>query len=401
LRLVHLADLHLGYRQYQRLTPGGINQREADVARTFELAIDRVIELAPEIVVIAGDVFHSVRPSNPAILHAFIQFSRLVKNLPNARVVIVAGNHDVPRSAETGSILQLFSRIGVDFTQLRIDVVDREPRRIEMPEYDLSVLAVPDVLGPRPKFNIDPAFKYNVLALHGEIEGVLPLTAATPERAAMIIPVKELRAADWSYVALGHDHVFREIEPNMYYAGSTDYTSLNTWGELNEQHAAKIDGKGFIEWHFETATALFRPLPPSRLFVDLPSISAEGLSVAEIDEQIRLHVELFPGGIDDRVVRLRLHDMPRHLVRELDHRAIREYKRRALNFFLDVQRPDPVRRSASGAAGRRPSLDEILQESLSTRLLPGDVDRGRLIALGARYLSAADAIATTVAQPEA
>jgi DNA repair protein SbcD/Mre11 len=401
LRLVHLADLHLGYRQYQRLTPGGINQREADVARTFELAIDRVIELAPEIVVVAGDVFHSVRPSNPAILHAFIQFSRLVKNLPNARVVIVAGNHDVPRSAETGSILQLFARIGVDFTQLRIDVVDREPRRIEMPEYDLSVLAVPDVLGPRPKFNIDPAFKYNVLALHGEIEGVLPLTAATPERAAMIIPVKELRAADWSYVALGHYHVFREIEPNMYYSGSTDYTSLNTWGELNEQHAAKIDGKGFIEWHFETATALFRPLPPSRLFVDLPSISAEGLSVAEIDEQIRLHVELFPGGIDDRVVRLSLYDMPGHLVRELDHRAIREYKHRALNFLLDIRRPDSVRRSASGAAGRRPSLDEILQESLSTRVLPGDIDRGRLIALGASYLSAADAIATTVAQPEA
>ena len=34
MRLVHLSDLHLGYRQYQRLTPGGINQREADVAAT-------------------------------------------------------------------------------------------------------------------------------------------------------------------------------------------------------------------------------------------------------------------------------------------------------------------------------------------------------------------------------
>jgi exonuclease SbcD len=401
LRLVHLADLHLGYRQYQRLTPGGINQREADVARTFELAIDRVIELAPEIVIVAGDVFHSVRPSNPAILHAFIHFSRLVQALPRTRVVIVAGNHDVPRSAETGSILKLFARIGKDFSELRIDVVDREPQRIAMPEYDVSVLAVPDVPGPRPVFTIDPGFKYNVLALHGEIEGVLPMTGATPERAAMIIPVKELRAADWSYVALGHYHVLREIEPNMYYSGSTDYTSTNTWGELNEERVAGRDGKQFVEWHFETRTAIPRPLPRSRLFVDLPPISAEGLAAADLDQQIRQHVESFPGGIDDRVVRLRLHDMPRHLVRELDHQAIREYKRRALNFFLDIRPPEPARRSASGAAGRRPSLDEILQESLSTRLLPGDVDRGRLIALGARYLGAADAIATTVAQPEA
>ena len=82
MRLVHLADLHLGFRQYQRLTPGGINQREADVARTFEAAIDRIIELAPEVVLFAGDIFHSVRPSNPAILHAFIHFSRLAQQLP-------------------------------------------------------------------------------------------------------------------------------------------------------------------------------------------------------------------------------------------------------------------------------------------------------------------------------
>lgn len=394
MRLVHLADLHLGFRQYQRLTPGGINQREADVARTFELAIDRVIELGPELVVVAGDVFHTVRPSNPAILHAFNQFARLTHALPKTRVVMIAGNHDMPRSAETGCILQLFSRLG-------IDVVDREPRRITIPEYDLSVFAVPDLLGMRPRFDIDPAWKHNVLLLHAEIEGVLPMNGATPERVAMTIPVKELGASQWSYVALGHYHVCRQIEPNAYYSGATDYTTTNTWGELNEQRVGGIDGKGFIEWHFESQTALFRPLPPSRLFVDLPPISADGLSVTELDAQIQQHVESFPSGIDDRVVRLKLHDTPRHLARELDHRAIREYKRRALNFFLDVRPPESVRRSASGSAGRRQTLDEILHESLSTRPLPADVDRGRLIALSASYLSRADVVETTAALSEA
>ena len=43
MRLVHLADLHLGYRQYQRLTPQGINQREADVATAFKRAVDKVV----------------------------------------------------------------------------------------------------------------------------------------------------------------------------------------------------------------------------------------------------------------------------------------------------------------------------------------------------------------------
>ncbi|MFL5640121.1 MAG: exonuclease SbcCD subunit D, partial [Gemmatimonadaceae bacterium] len=87
MRLVHLADIHLGFRQYQRQTPAGINQREADVATSLRRVIDTVIELRPDLVLIAGDVFHTVRPTNPAIVHAFLQFSRLMQMLPDATVV--------------------------------------------------------------------------------------------------------------------------------------------------------------------------------------------------------------------------------------------------------------------------------------------------------------------------
>ena len=56
MRLVHLADLHLGFRQYQRLTASGTNQREDDVAATVQRAITQIIEVAPDLVVIGGDV---------------------------------------------------------------------------------------------------------------------------------------------------------------------------------------------------------------------------------------------------------------------------------------------------------------------------------------------------------
>ena len=110
MRLVHLADLHLGFRQYHRLTPEGINQREADVALVFRRAMERVIALRPDVVLIVGDVFHSVRPMNAAIIEAFIQLQTLRLALPDTEVVIVAGNHDRPRATETGSILDLFKR---------------------------------------------------------------------------------------------------------------------------------------------------------------------------------------------------------------------------------------------------------------------------------------------------
>ena len=89
MRLAHLSDLHLGYRQYQRQTPAGINQREADVAAAFARAIDRLIAIRSDVIVFGGDIFHTVRPTNPAILHAFAQFSRLRAALPDTPVVMV------------------------------------------------------------------------------------------------------------------------------------------------------------------------------------------------------------------------------------------------------------------------------------------------------------------------
>jgi len=228
MRLIHLSDIHLGFRQYQRQTGSGINQREADVAATLRRVIDRIIELEPDLVLVAGDVFHTVRPTNPAILHAFTQFSRLVQMLPDTPIVIVAGNHDTPRTTETGCILRLFSPLG-------IYVVEGKEERIPLFGGEVSVLAVPDMAAGRPALTPVPSAKHNILLLHGEIEGVLPRYASTLERVPMEISRADLGAERWDYVALGHYHVHRSVAPNAFYSGSLDYTSSNPWGELSEE----------------------------------------------------------------------------------------------------------------------------------------------------------------------
>ena len=91
MRLAHLADLHLGFRQYEAHTPKGANQREADVALAVHRALDGVIAAQPEAVVVAGDVFHSVRPPNGAILTAFAELGRLRAALPEVPVLLLAG----------------------------------------------------------------------------------------------------------------------------------------------------------------------------------------------------------------------------------------------------------------------------------------------------------------------
>ena len=394
MRLVHLADLHIGYRQYQRLTPAGINQREADVGATFRRAIDRTIELRPDIVLIAGDVFHAVRPSNPAILHAFRQFSRLMSALPDTRVVMIAGNHDTPRTAETGCILHLFTPLG-------IHVVEGEARRIEFPELELSILAVPDVPSGLPALAPDPHARRNILLLHGEVEGVLPDYARRMERSTIEITRDQLAAPRWDYVALGHYHVFREVAPNAYYAGSIDYTSANPWGELREERDGGIfdavrGGKGIVEWDLDTSVATFHPLAVSRPIIDLPRLDGAGMSAAELDAAVRERVEASRVPIDDHVVRLVVTDVSRQVARQMDPKAIRDFKRRALHFNLDVRRPEIVHRTASGSPGRRPSLTEVLKDKLESIPLSSDVERASFVALGLEYLASADAAATAI-----
>jgi hypothetical protein len=394
MKFVHLSDLHLGYRQYQRQTSSGINQREADVASAFRKAIKMTIDLQPDIVLIGGDIFHNVRPTNPAILHAFIEFSRLVEMLPDCDIIMIAGNHDLPRTSETGFILPLFKSLG-------IRVVTNEATRIPLRGGEVSVLAIPYGIRPRPSYDPDPSFRHNILFTHDEVEGVVRKFGTLAERAVGDLTLQELKPERWSYVALGHYHVYHSVAPNAYYSGSLEYTSSNVWGEADEEIEKRIEGKGFIEHDLETGKHTFHPIKPARHVINLPELSAVGLTADELAVAISKAVDSCKGGIDDQIVRLVVRDVPRHLLRDLDHKAIREYKRRALHFHLDARRPQPLRTEASGAPGRRTSLTDTVRAMLERRELTPGINRDALVELGLRYLAEADrAASVAVGEPE-
>ena len=384
MKLAHIADPHLGIRQYQRQTPSGINQREADVAQAFRAAIDGVISARPDAIVIAGDLFHSVRPTNAAIVFAFRQFQRLREALPGAPVVLIAGNHDTPRSAETGSILRLFEEVGVH-------VVPDHPRRLEFPELDLSVFAVPHqalVGAERPLLRPEGDARYQVLLLHGRIEGVLPGDRGGSDYGTPPIGMRELGADDWSYVALGDYHVQFQVDKRAWYAGALEYVSPNFWGdlqresELRSKKELKKGAKGWLLVDLDTGMVERRPISPAREIVDLDPVEGAGMSAATLDEAIAARIASVRGGIDGKIVRLRVWNVPRHIARELDHAAIRGYKSAALNFNLDLRRPATRRTIGVGAPGLRQTLPELVRDYLEKRPLPDNVQREEFVRLG-------------------
>lgn len=391
MKLAHVADLHLGRRQYYRQTPQGINQREADVALAFRRAIDDVIAAGPDVVVVAGDVFHSVRPPNPAILDAFNQFRRLRQSLPMAPVVIIAGDHDTPRSVETGTILKLFEAIP------GLQVVVHEAKRLAFDAQDLSMLCVPwAAFGAenRPALEPDPRAKRNVLVMHGEMAG-LPREYDPAAYGTPTLEPSELHAERWNYVALGHYHVARHVAPNAWYAGSLEYVGRNPWGELKQERMLDRQGqKGWLSVDLGGKTKVkFRPVQLARRHIDLDPIQASGLSPEELDREIARQVDGVKGegGIDGQVVRQLVYEVPRVVARELKHQAIRDYKTRALHFHLDLRRPQPRREvGVGGPTGAARTLTDIVVEYLERRPLPPGMDRGQFVALGRHFMEQAE-----------
>lgn len=378
MKIAHLADLHLGYRAYHRVNARGGNVREADVADAFRQAVNRIVELRPDLVLVAGDVFHTVRPSNTAIADAFRQFSLLADRLPEVPVVMIAGNHDSPRSADTGNILNLFREID------GVRVVCDECRTIRLPEIDTSILCLPHVslsTGEEVAMEPDSASKHNVLMLHGTIRGEAAdkKLVYTSEYGGAEIAEEKLVYGDWDYVALGHYHKMEDLAANAWYPGGLERTSTNIWFERED--------KGFLVYSTRSGRAEFETVE-TRPMVDLPRIEAGGLGSAELDETIRASVERIPDGLRGKIVRLVIHDVQRAVVRELNHKRIREWKAEAVHFHLDARPPEVRRRAGTNAPVRRQTLQEQVAAYIRKdwKLRDPKLEKEKLAEMGVSYV---------------
>jgi DNA repair exonuclease SbcCD nuclease subunit len=102
---VHVADLHLGYAQYN------LDVRREDFDKAFQEVVDKTIGLKPNFMLIAGDFFHQPRPSNVTLETAIANFRRLRDaGIP---VLAVDGGHDSAPNMVTGTILNPLDSAGL------------------------------------------------------------------------------------------------------------------------------------------------------------------------------------------------------------------------------------------------------------------------------------------------
>ena len=366
MKIAHLADLHLGFRQFTRQAGDGSNQREADVGAAFARAVDAIVACKPDVIVIAGDLFHAPRPPNSALVHALRQCARLTAVAP---VIAVAGNHDSPRSTDTGHILSALESVGVR-------TVLREPARVTVG--DAAFWCVPDTGVRRSVAWVrDDSARYNVVVAHGEVAGAIGGGPGGEQD----WPATTWDAG-WDYVALGHYHVQQQVAARAWYAGAIEYTSSNPWAEISGP------AKGWLLADLATGTVTPQPIASARPFVDCPRISAAAAEPAAVLEQVRAHLAALPDGA---VVRQVITDCEPSTRRALNAATLRELRRGPLHLHLDIRRAVVGASVTATRIATRFSLTDRFTDMAAKRAEATGLDVATLTARGLAYLATAEA----------
>ncbi|MGI0025425.1 MAG: metallophosphoesterase family protein [Nitrososphaera sp.] len=221
----HISDLHLGYAQF------GLEEREEDVYQCFNEAVDVSIREGAQLVVLAGDLFHTPRPSGRAV----VTLGNALKKLKDRQIpaVFVLGEHDISRTRDI-PFAYLFSNLGL-------------ARRLKLDE--------PFVVASFAIFGESKARRNDIDGLIGRLQDCDKIAKQHAGKKILVLHqglndfnkfAGEMNAADlppsFDYYALGHyhDHLERRFDylgGPLAYPGSLD---------LTPSEGIKDTKKGFI-----------------------------------------------------------------------------------------------------------------------------------------------------------
>jgi DNA repair exonuclease SbcCD nuclease subunit len=368
MRILHLADTHLGYSAYRKATEAGINQREIDVYNAFTQCIDYAVKIKPDLVLHAGDLFDSVRPTNRAITVAIQQILRLSKE--NIPFIVISGNHETPKLRETGNIFTIFEHLDHIYP---IHNNRYETISLQTKNETVKIHAIPQCQNSKEfdmnlkKITLDKNANYNLLLAHGAVAGIKEFKMN--EFNELFIPVKNIQQ-NFDYIALGHYHMYTKLQENAFYAGSTECLSFTEAG--NQKGFLEIDLGQKLKHKFISLN--------TRIMMDVPPLDCSTLNAEQIVKKIKETIlSIEP---KDKIIRIRLENIPSHVQRGIDFHQLRLLSKTAVHF--EIKSTSMKTDEPSLAEGyTMTSLADEFKKFLNTQLLP---EKEMLLKLGLSYI---------------
>ena len=226
MKFAHLADTHLGYRQF------GLYEREKDFYEVFEKIIDRIIEEKVDFVIHSGDLFDNSRPSPIALL----TFQKGLIKLKNANIPVyaIAGNHDSVLRKNSIPPQVLFKKFGLKvISPINTNYMYHDVFIAGLPFYSSSQYKnLKNKLSELSKKAA--SHEKSILVLHQGIDKYFNLQY-------------ELEIGDipdnFTYYAIGHLHNYINDdfgEGKLVYPGSSEVWKTTELGDYRK------NGKGFV-----------------------------------------------------------------------------------------------------------------------------------------------------------
>ena len=239
---VHVADLHLGYEQYN------LAARREDFDRAFHEVVEKTIGLKPDFMIMAGDIFHHARPSNTTLEKAIRNFARLKKaGIP---VLAVEGSHDAAPNVITGTILNPLDTAGLVYYLPRHENACWEnqdcyvygiPNFRTRQRTERQLPAFYEIKKPKPRADLFNIFVFHMaLDIPEMMRGWSGAAEASPD----YIPT------GFNYYAGGHLHTpwqFPFKSALLVYSGSTETVSYEDAGIEKGFYHVEVNQKGEIQ----------------------------------------------------------------------------------------------------------------------------------------------------------
>jgi DNA repair protein SbcD/Mre11 len=386
IRLLHLADLHIGMENYGRLDPEtGLNGRVMDFLRRLGEVVDYALENEVDIVLFAGDAYKNRDPNSTYRR----EFARRIKRLADngVPVVLLVGNHDLPSQDRRASSVDIFRTLDVPNVLVahRDDLHRIKTRRGEM----LQVAAVPypvrhrllahDEYKERTIAELDNLVQElvaeNIRALASQIDPSLPAVLLGhfsvseakfgSERTVMlgrdVVVLKSvLSDPAWDYVALGHIHRHQELNagqrPPVVYAGSLERIDFGEEKEPKGFVVATVR-RGQTEWRFQ-------PVAARRFVTVRVDVRGEDDPLATVLAAIGAH------NVDDAIVRILVQALPEQagLLRDAEVRRSLAGAYYVAGVNVEIERTYRQRLGGESPEGLSPS--ELLARYLESKGTP-------------------------------
>jgi DNA repair protein SbcD/Mre11 len=376
MRLIHFSDTHLGFAESAKVDPTTlVNVREQDAYAAFGAIIEQAVARKPDLVIHAGDLFHSARPSNRAITTAALGFGKLVAaGIP---LVIIAGNHSVPRAVTAGSIFDVWQVLPLVHSAHRgtYEVFEIGEAAIHcVPHVPTEAALAAELAKVAPRADK----RFNVLVMHGAVRA-RGETAVPTEFNEVVVDRERLgRFAGFDYVALGHFHRHFKVAANAHYSGSSERFHVDEAGYR----------KGYLEVDLEAHAVAFHAIA-ARDIVTVPAIDCRARSFEDVVAAVRAGLREH-GGIPGAIVRVRLENIDVVTLTEVRaHRRALEKECVPEAFEVRWEHSLAERKISNGKTVGIGSLAAELGAFMKTASTEG-LDKARLQRLGSDYLARAE-----------